>query len=109
MPPLSLITCTRNPRPDLLARVEEGIAALRVPTGWGVERILVDSASAPALLAHAPWDRLVRCETPGLAAARQAGIAAARGELLVWFDDDNIPDAGYLESVVATAAAHASK
>lgn len=106
MPALSLITCTRNPRPDLLARVEEGIAALRVPTGWGVERILVDSASAPALLAHAPWDRLVRCETPGLAAARQAGIAATGGEILVWFDDDNVPDAGYLDAVVATARAH---
>ncbi len=116
MPALSIVTCTRDPAPDSLRRVLVGIEALRVPAGWSREFILVDSASRHPLAARAelqvftqrePWARIVRCDEPGLATARRAGIAASTGDPLVWLDDDNVPDPAYLEHAVATAAAHA--
>lgn len=116
MPTLSILTCTRNPAPDALRRVLNGIEALRVPDGWIREFVLIDSASTPPLAERAElklfaerenWARIVRGEEPGLSVARRAGIAAAQGELLVWLDDDNVPDPAYLEHAVVTAAAHA--
>lgn len=112
---LTIITCTRNPRPDVLARVIAGVAGLRVPAAYEREYLLIDSASDPplrslpvvaAFLARSPWARVVRVEEPGIARARRAGLGAALGELLVWFDDDNVPASDYLEHVAVTAAAH---
>lgn len=114
MPTISILTCTRNPDPDTLRRVLVGIEALKVPAGWTREFVLVDSASAHPLAERAeerlfverePWARIVRCEEPGLSVARRAGIAAAAGEVLVWFDDDNVPEPDYLLHVASTAAA----
>jgi glycosyltransferase involved in cell wall biosynthesis len=115
MPAITIITCTRNPDPDALRRVLVGIEALRVPDGWTREFILVDSASTHPLAERAeeklytsrePWARIVRCDEPGLSLARRAGIAAAAGDLLVWFDDDNVPEPDYLLHVARVAAAH---
>jgi len=36
----------------------------------------------------------------GLSGARNTGVAAARGEIIVFLDDDAIPDPGWLESVL---------
>ncbi len=107
MPTLSLITCTRNPPKPAFDRVLAGIGALQAPAGWDVEHLIIDSASFPALdPAAAPRSRIVRADVPGLALARRTGIAHARGELLVWFDDDNVPAPDYLTQVVAFAGAH---
>lgn len=115
MPTLSILTCTRNPSPDALRRVVEGIEALHVPDGWDREFILVDSASAPPLAdrsgeelhpIRAPWARIVRTSEPGLAAARRLALSESTGELLVWFDDDNVPAPDYLDEVVRFAAAY---
>jgi glycosyltransferase involved in cell wall biosynthesis len=114
MPSLSIITCTRNPDPDALRRVLVAVEALRVPGGHDREYLLVDSASDHPLADRAeerlfvgrePWARVVRCDEPGLSVARRFGIAESRGDLLVWFDDDNVPEPDYLETVVRTAAA----
>ncbi len=115
MPTLSLITCTRDPDPAHLRRVLVGIEALRVPAGYDREFLLVDSASAHPLaeraeekvfVAREPWARIVRANEPGLSVARRLGVADSKGDLLVWFDDDNVPEPDYLEQVVATATAH---
>jgi glycosyltransferase involved in cell wall biosynthesis len=115
MPSISLITCTRNPDPDTLRRVLVGIEALRVPKGHDREYLLVDSASEHPLADRAEeqlfvkresWARVVRSDEPGLSVARRLGITASTGDLLVWFDDDNVPEPEYLEAVVRTANAH---
>jgi GT2 family glycosyltransferase len=91
---LSFILCTRDGA-DRLAPTLAAIAATArgVPT---VELVVVDNGSrdgTPALLA-AFRDQaslpvtLVTERRPGLAGARNAGIAAARGGLLAFTDDD---------------------
>lgn len=101
----------------MLRRVLVAVEALRVPAAWDREYLLVDSASAHPLADRAeerlfldrePWARLVRADVPGLAAARRAAVREARGSLLIWFDDDNVPAPGYLEAAVAFATAHPS-
>jgi hypothetical protein len=112
---LTLVTCTRNPRPDYLRRVMAGIAALRVPARETIEWLLVDSTSSPPLAgrpevteftASHRFARVVRTDEPGLAAARRAAIRGSTSPILTWFDDDNIPAPDYLEAVAATARAH---
>jgi glycosyltransferase involved in cell wall biosynthesis len=102
-PLLSVIVCTHNPRPDLLART---LAALRgqtlAPALW--ELLVVDNASAPAIAASplAAWHpaaRVVSEPELGLTAARLRGIAEARSPLLVFVDDDNLLVQNYLADV----------
>lgn len=116
MPPsLSLITCTRDPRADLLARVLAAVAGLKAPPGEVVEHLLIDSASDPPLAARPdlrdhvdrhPGTRIIRADAPGHALARRIGVREAAGRLLIWFDDDNVPAPAYLEQAVATERAH---
>lgn len=97
---LSAIICTHNPREAVLA---ETLAALRAqdlaPGLW--ELIVVDNASAVPLagrldVAGFGAARVVREERLGLTHARIRGFREARGETLVYIDDDNVLDAGYL-------------
>ena len=53
MPTVTIVTCTRDPHPDLLRRVLVAVEALRVPEGWAREYLLVDSASAHPLAGRA--------------------------------------------------------
>lgn len=112
MPTISILTCTRNPNPASLRRVLEGIEALRVPEAWDREHILIDSASEPPLAEaqlntiRSPWARIVRATESGLSIARRLALREAKGELLVWFDDDNVPAPDYLEQVARFAAAY---
>ena len=97
---LSAIVCTHNPRPDYLGRT---IGALRAqdlpPADW--EFLLIDNASTTRVsdtidLKWHPSARILREDEIGLTAARLRGIAEARGELLVWIDDDNLLAPDYL-------------
>lgn len=112
---LAIVTCTRNPEPRRFRRVLEAVGALDVPAGWDREYLIVDSASdtpvagmpeVRAFCEGRPWVRVTRTELPGLAAARRAALVLVKGDPVVWVDDDNVLDAGYLEAVVTTAAAH---
>jgi GT2 family glycosyltransferase len=86
---LSVVICTRD-RPGPLARALADAAA-QLPEA--AELVVVDQsgdAHAPAVAAAAQANgaRLVRPTERGLPAARNAGLAAARGEIVLFLDDD---------------------
>lgn len=66
------------------------------------ELLLVDngSDSIPDTSAWPPFAQLLRCDTPGSYAARNSGIAHARGELLVFTDADCRPEPDWLEKLL---------
>jgi len=104
---LSVILCTHNPRPDYLTRTVEGLRAQTLPvTEW--ELLLIDNASEPGRgpevdLTWHPRARTVMEPELGLTPARLRGIREARGELLVFVDDDNVLDPDYLETALRIA------
>ncbi len=101
---VSVIICTHNPRPDYLAQVLEALHAQTLPV-LDRELLLIDNGSAEPLadrfdLSWHPNSRHVREEELGLTPARLRGIAEAKGELLVFVDDDNVLETGYLETAL---------
>ncbi len=104
---LSVIICTRNPRPDYLQRVLGALRQQTVPaTEW--ELIVVDNQSHPPLepsldLSWHPLGRVVREETPGLTHARLCGFSEASAEVLVYVDDDNVLASDYLATSLRLA------
>ncbi len=97
---LSVILCTHNPDRAVLARVLDALRRQTLPpAAW--EFILVDNHSDPPpaagveLRAHAAARR-VHEPRLGLTAARLGGLAAGRGDLLVFVDDDNLLAEDYL-------------
>lgn len=106
---ISVITCAHNPRVDYLREV---LGALNKQTlakeSW--EYLLIDNVSDEPLafrvdLSWHPNAKHVREEKLGLTAARLRGIREATGEVLVFVDDDNVLDAGYLKEVSRLSAA----
>jgi glycosyltransferase involved in cell wall biosynthesis len=97
---VSVIIATRNRQEDLRAC----LAALHALDPRPGEVVIVDSASddphTMAVLARTAGARLVRCDRPGLSRARNAGAAAARGEILAFLDDDCRVDAGWLKALL---------
>ncbi|MBX3740511.1 MAG: glycosyltransferase [Akkermansiaceae bacterium] len=91
-PFISVIICTRNG----IKRIESCLEAVSRMTGGGFETIVVDDGSedgtADLVATRFPGIRLLRLEPGGLSAARNAGAAAARGEVLAFTDDDCEPD-----------------
>jgi glycosyltransferase involved in cell wall biosynthesis len=108
---LSVVLPTHNPHRGRLARTLGGLRAQTAPAAsW--ETILVDNASTPPidateLAALGPANlRVVREPALGLTPARRCGFTAARGEVLVLVDDDNVLAPDYLDQVAAVFAAH---
>jgi len=68
-----------------------------------LEVLLVDNGSdvLPSDLQLPPWARLMHCRTPGSYAARNAAIAEARGDTLVFTDADCRPLPEWLECGIA--------
>jgi glycosyltransferase involved in cell wall biosynthesis len=109
---VSMIVCTRN-RASRLPRFLSAIAALEcVPFGW--ELVIVDHASTDdtdrtirAFAASAAFPvRPLRAHARALSAAKNEAIAAARGEILAFTDDDCYPRADYLLALAAVFDAH---
>lgn len=97
----SVIVCTHNPRPDYLGRTLEALLAQTLPRDqW--ELLVIDNASREPLSEHLDlsWhstSRVVREDSLGLTPARLRSIREAKGELLVFVDDDNVLAPDYLE------------
>ena len=104
MPPfITVALCTHN-HADRLARSLADLAHLKSPSQpW--EFLVIDNASSdatPQLLAAMDWRpvgvevRVVREEKLGLSNARNRAVLEARGDFLLFMDDDETPDPNWL-------------
>ncbi|HEX4349194.1 MAG TPA: glycosyltransferase [Verrucomicrobiae bacterium] len=110
MTELSVIICSHNPRPEYLQRTLAALQAQTLPPDqW--ELLLVDNASQPPVAQHHdlswhPQGRHVLEPVLGLTPARFRGVVEARGNWLVFVDDDNVLAPDYLAKVIELAASH---
>jgi GT2 family glycosyltransferase len=103
-PFVSVVICTRD-RPDQLATCLRAVGQQEYPR---YEVLVVDNAAASeevraltgAGLGRVPL-RYVREPRPGLSWARNAGTAAASGEIIAFLDDDEEPDRHWLAGLAA--------
>lgn len=90
--PVSVAVCTRD-RPDDLKRCID--ALMRMPDD-GQEILVIDNAPSSAatamLIQEMPRIRYVREDRPGLNVARNRALGEARGEVVLFTDDDAAPD-----------------
>lgn len=109
-PQISVVICTHD-RPAMLARALHHVRTQRLPPGIEAEVVVVDNAvdgsAAPVLAraAAAPGLPLVHVALPrpNIADARNLGVATARGALIVFHDDDEWSEPGWLAALVETA------
>ncbi len=108
---VTVAICTWN-RAALLDRTLTRLLDLRVPAGLTWEVVVVDNNSADgtaAVLArHAGRLPLVPLteSKQGHSHARNRAVAAARGALILWTDDDVLVDPEWLARMTAAAGAH---
>ena len=105
--PFSVVVCTRN-RSESLERALERLVAV---VGDRHELIVVDNApsderTAQVVARFADRVRRVVEPIPGLARARNCGLAAAAHRFVLFTDDDIEPEPSWLDVVGATFAAH---
>lgn len=90
---VTVAICTRN-RHRLLMDTLSTIEEAATPPNLEWEVLVVDNGSTPSVAStvgrHSPRLplRLVSEPTPGLSEARNRAVDAARGEYIVWIDDD---------------------
>lgn len=102
-----MIIATRN----RIASLERTVAALRAQRATATwELIVVDDGSSPpvpeAVLSGVADARLVRGAGRGPAVARNAGLAAATGDVVCFTDDDAEPAAGWVQAAVEFLRTH---
>jgi GT2 family glycosyltransferase len=98
-PRVSAIVCTHNGARTLPACLD-ALGRLDYPN---YEVIVVDDGSTDetAMIAARPEVRLINTSHQGLAAARNAGLAAATGAIVAYIDDDAYPDSDWLHYLAA--------
>jgi len=104
---LMLVTvgiCTFN-RAESLRRTLDSLASMRIPAGLDWEILVVNSGTdhTPAGIAHFAGRLPVRLTAEGrleLSHARNQAIDAARGEYILWTDDDVVVGADWLAAYV---------
>lgn len=87
LPTITVAICTK----DHPAELRRCLASCEAVRGDALEILVVDNGSAGTATREAAESfgvRYVREETPGLAAARNAAVAAAKGDVVAFTDDD---------------------
>jgi glycosyltransferase involved in cell wall biosynthesis len=105
-PTLSVIICTYN-RADKLANCLDALRKTVPPIHWDWELLVVDNNSSDrtqelvgALLGSGALPvRYVFEAEQGLCAARNRGLAEARGDVVAFTDDDCLVDANWLQAI----------
>jgi GT2 family glycosyltransferase len=104
----TVVICTLG-ADDRLPKAAESVLA---QTHAEMELIVVDndpaSGRVPAALRHVGDTRMRIVDEPrrGLSVARNAGLAAARGEIIAFTDDDATVDPGWLAALIAPFDEH---
>jgi glycosyltransferase involved in cell wall biosynthesis len=93
----TVIVCTRD-RP---AHLRACLDALALQSYLRFDVLVVDNASVEPVdeICRARGIRCIHEPVPGLTRARNLGARAAHGELIVYIDDDAIPEPGWLEAL----------
>ncbi|MFJ1751323.1 glycosyltransferase family 2 protein [Kitasatospora sp. NPDC088134] len=102
-PLVSVVVCTRD-REGMLRQCLDSLLRNRHPR---IEYLLVDNTPGRPAGAEPPDGpvRRLREPVPGLARARNRGLAAARGELIAFTDDDTLTDPGWAAALADAFAA----
>jgi len=111
----SIVVCTYN-RAESLRDTLRALQALRAAPGRAWEVIVVDNNSrdhtrAVVEAVQRDWP-LLRYEfegAQGLSHARNHGLGCARGEVVLFTDDDVLPEPEWLEATLAGLAHHAAE
>jgi glycosyltransferase involved in cell wall biosynthesis/GT2 family glycosyltransferase len=104
-PAVSVVICTRD-RPDSVRTTLHSILACRYPASRR-EVIVVDNAASGDSVVDLVEEefqgevRVVREPEPGLSHARNRGLAAASGRIVVFADDDVLVDRDWLLTLAA--------
>jgi glycosyltransferase involved in cell wall biosynthesis len=103
----SIIVCTYNPDERLLKRCLSAIADMKMIENTA-EVILVDNNSqtpikaldyAIEFLKNINTAKIIEEQRQGLSYARMAGLKASKGKWVIFFDDDNEPEADYISTL----------
>ncbi len=105
-PHISIIVCTLN-RCEMLRQTLRSILTQELDGELRAELIVVDNNSTDQtravvqeIAAQAPWPVSYCFEpTPGLSRARNHGVRQARGTLVLFTDDDTVPNSRWVASV----------
>lgn len=95
---MTVVVCTS----DRLAFLRKAVASVLPQLGADSELLVVDNGSTDgtaeflAGLAAHPGARFCREEQAGLSIARNTALREARGEFVIFLDDDAVADAGWL-------------
>ncbi|OGR97385.1 MAG: hypothetical protein A2V88_07120 [Elusimicrobia bacterium RBG_16_66_12] len=108
---LSVVITTRNRKEALKACISSVAAAAAGVGDW--ELIIVDDCSSDGTgsldlaALGVPQGRLIRCAVQQMmVAARNIGARAAKGEYVLFVDDDNEVDPGMIERLIESARAN---
>lgn len=102
---LSVIICTAN-RGDLVFRAVDSILNQDFPRSL-FELIIVNNSASPLMYTELPANtRIINEPVLGLSKARNAGARAAKGEYLLYMDDDAVANEGLLSYIFSAFKNH---